>query len=109
MGIELRRGSPYLYRKERHGDRVVSRYVGGGLLGLAGLMLDEEERVERQREADAWRAERERLEAEDRAVADDFDRVEAQVRAMLTAAGYHRLRGEWRKRRGRREDDGGPG
>jgi hypothetical protein len=104
MGIELRRGSPYLYRKERHGDRVVSRYVGGGLLALAGAMMDEEERLERQREADAWRAERERLQAEDRAVADDFDRVETEVRALLTAAGYRRTRGEWRRRRGRVED-----
>jgi hypothetical protein len=99
MGIELRRGSPYLYRKRRVGDRVVSEYVGGGLLAMAGAMMDEEDREERRREADAWRAERERLEAEDRAVADDFDRVEAEARRILAEAGYHRTRGRWRKYR----------
>ncbi len=99
MGIELRRGSSYLYRKRRVGDRVVSEYVGGGLLAMAGAMMDEEDREERRREADAWRAERERLEAEDRAVADDFDRVEAEARRILAEAGYHRTRGRWRKYR----------
>lgn len=81
------------------------------MLGLERAMMDAEDRDERQREADDWRAVRERLEAEDRAIADDFDRVEALVRATLTAAGYHRLRGEWRKRRGRvdADDTGGPG
>jgi len=99
MGIEIRRGSPYLYRKERHGDRVVSRYVGGGLLALIVAEQDEAERAERAAVADAWRAERKRMEAEDRAFADDFDRVEAEARRILAEAGYHRTRGRWRKYR----------
>jgi hypothetical protein len=109
MGIEIRRGNPYFYRKVRRGGRVVSEYVGGGLLGLAGAREDEDARAERQREVEFWRAKRERMEDEERAIAGDFDRVEARVREVLTAAGYHRLRGEWRKRRGRDDDASGPG
>jgi hypothetical protein len=100
MGIELRRGNPYFYRKVRRGGRVVSEYAGAGVLGLAGAMMAEDDRVERRREVELWRAERERMEDEDRAIAGDFDRVEVRVREVLAAAGYHRLRGEWRKRRG---------
>ena len=104
MGIEYRRGRPYLYHKVRRGGRVVSEYVGGGLLALAAAERDGDARAERAEAAAAWRAERERMEAEDRAASDYFDRVEAQVREMLEAAGYHRPKRQWRKRRGRAED-----
>jgi hypothetical protein len=107
MGIEARRGRAYYYRKERCGDRVISRYVGGGELGLALATMDGEDRaaarLDRERAAELWRVERERMEAEDREFAEYFDRVEMQVREMLTAAGYHRPKRQWRKRRGRAE------
>lgn len=109
MGVEIRGGNAYYYRKVRRGDRVVSEYVGGGLLALAASELDADARAERAEMAEAWRVERERLEAEDRAFAVYFGRVEALAREVITAAGYHRPKRQWRKRRGRREHAGGPG
>jgi hypothetical protein len=34
MGLEQRKGKLYYYEKRRVGRRVVSEYVGGGLLAL---------------------------------------------------------------------------
>jgi hypothetical protein len=99
MGIEFRGGHAYFYRKRWRDGRPVSEYVGGGLLALAAAERDEDARAERAGEMAAWRAERGRLEEEDRAFAEYFDRVEALASAMLTAAGYHRPKRQWRKRR----------
>ncbi len=104
MGIEDRRGRPFFYRKVRRGGRVVSEYVGGGMLAMGMAELAEADRVERAEATGAWRAERTRLEAEDRAFAEYFDRVESQACAMLTSAGYHRPKRQWRKRRGKVEE-----
>ena len=99
MGVEYHQGRAYYYRKERVGDRVVSRYIGGGLLAVAAAELDGDARAERAAAAEAWRVERERMEDEERAAVAYCDRVEAQVREMLTAMGYHRPKRRWRKRR----------
>ncbi len=99
MGIEFRRDRAYYYRKRRVGGRVVSEYAGGGLLALDARERAEGGRAERAAADAAWRAERERLEAEERAAAGYFDLVEARVRETLTAAGYHRPKRQWRKRR----------
>ncbi len=104
MGIEYRRGRPYFYRKVRRGGRVVSEYAGGGELAECLASLAESDRMRREADAEHSRAERKRLEDEERAVADAFDRVEAQARAMLESAGYHQPKGRWRKRRGQVED-----
>lgn len=106
MAIEFRGDHAYYYRKRWRDGRPVSEYVGGGILGLIVAEQDEAERAERAEAEAAWRAERARMEEEDRTHAEYFDRVEAQVREMLLAAGYHRPKRRWRKRRGRPEDAG---
>ena len=40
------------------------------------------------------------MEAEDRAVATMFDRIEDLAAAALVAAGFHRHKRQWRRRRG---------
>ena len=109
MGIEYRRGRPYFYRKVRRGGRVVSEYAGAGELAECLAMLAESDRTERDGDAERLRIERTRLEDEERAVADGFDRVEAQARAMLESAGYHQPKGRWRKRHGQAEEVASPG
>jgi hypothetical protein len=99
MGIEFRRDRAYYYRKRRVGGRVVSEYAGGGLLALSAMERAEEGRAERAAADAAWRAERARMEEEERAAVAYCDGVEAQVREMLTSAGYHRPKRRWRKRR----------
>jgi hypothetical protein len=100
MAWELRRGRPYYYRKERHGDRVVSRYAGGGPAGHSSACRDREERAARARSAEARRSDRDRLADENQAMEAWFEDVEVLAQAALLAAGYYRHdRGEWRKRR----------
>ncbi len=109
MGIEYRRGRPYFYRKVRRGGRVISEYAGSGAIGECLAMLAETDRIERDEDAERSRIERKRLEDEERAFADNFDRVEAQARAMLESAGYHQPKGRWRKRYGQAEEGARPG
>lgn len=100
MAIESRRGRPYYYRKARRGGRVVSEYVGGGALGALAARLDRGLRDRKVADGAAWRAERSRLDALDRAVVDHGRRIEALAGEALLAAGYRRHhRGAWRKRR----------
>jgi hypothetical protein len=62
--------------------------------------LDAIGRERRQLERMAERAERERLEAADTALAEFCDLAETLARAALAAAGYHQhARGDWRQRR----------
>jgi len=100
MGVETRHdGKLYYYEKERRGDKVISRYVGGG------LVVDLAEAYA-QREADRKQAERERLEVTKRMM-DEIDSgvdplgevVNLMVEAQLLASGYHRHKRQWRKRR----------
>src|SRR4051812_50139392 len=95
MGIEHRRGRPYFYRKVRRGGRVVSEYAGGGELAECLAMLAESGRIKRHGDAERSRVERERLEDEERAGADDFGRGGGQARAMLEAGGDRRPKGRW--------------
>jgi predicted nucleic acid-binding protein len=95
-------GRRYYYRSKREGGRVVTEYVGTGEVARLLSQLDTIDRDEREAERQAERAERERFDAEDRAVAVWCKDVEAVARVALGAAGYHRhKRGEWRQRRGR--------
>ena len=62
--------------------------------------IDEYERLERA--AERW-AEREQLEdsnAEEEAVADWFDGVQAVADVAMAEAGFHKHRGQWRRKRG---------
>ena len=101
MGWEKReRGGLYYTRSRKVNDRVVREYVGTGLLGELAAEMDALERQHREGEAEAWRAERERLEVLEAPVAKLCEITEALAHAALLACGYHRHnRGEWRKRR----------
>ena len=53
MGLERRGNGYYYYKKEREGDRVVSRYVGGGsTANLFSLMneMDADEKEQKRYE-----------------------------------------------------------
>lgn len=101
MGWERRGSGTYYYRKVRGDDgRVRSEYVGSGrfaeLIAASDRILREQAEEERQARADA-------LAPIDLALALTLA-GEAHVRlyrdAFLTACGYRRHRGQWRRRRG---------
>lgn len=101
MGWERRRGGLYYYRARRVGRRVVKEYVGPGIVGM---VAEEDDQAERQERAAARQAEMERREKERAQLAADplaalSASLDSLVSSTLTAAGYHRHRGEWRRAR----------
>jgi hypothetical protein len=96
MAFEQRRGNIYYYRKRREGAKVVSDYVGSGEVAYLADHLAKKTREER-REA------RQSVAASDSQadlMLDDFSRsVDAVTDAYLEMLGYHRHKGQWRRRR----------
>lgn len=99
MPWENRHGRRYYYRKKRRGRRVISEYIGAGPGAELIATLDQAEREMTQAERDRWRAEI----AEQRRIDRELDRVGAGLRGLvaeaLRAAGYHRHKGQWRRKR----------
>jgi hypothetical protein len=99
MGWKQINGRQYYYKSERVGGRVQSTYYGSGELASLVATLDTEAREEREAERRDRRAEREQADAEERAVAEWFDEVQAVADAAMIAAGFHKHRGQWRRKR----------
>ena len=95
MAWEGRSGRTYYYRKYRLGDQVVSEYVGAGQLAETAAALDTLEKELRRAEREAWEA---RL-ALDARIDELCDLLSTLACAALLAAGCHRHRGQWRKKR----------
>src|SRR5262249_54878633 len=99
MGWKTINGRQYYYTCERVGGKVQTRYVGTGLFAGLAAQLEADRRAEEADKRDERRAERERDEAKERELADWFDAVEALADATMLAAGYHKHKGQWRRRR----------
>jgi hypothetical protein len=95
MGLEQRKGNSYYYEKKRVGNRVVSEYVGSGVLALLAQARAEEKAIEREilkHQKDSVN----KLESEIEQVMGWIDSLSS---SQLIASGYHQHKGEWRKRR----------
>src|SRR5215208_7666470 len=101
MGWEERRGRPYYYRSLRVGKRVRKEYVGGGPLGQLAAQIDELKRLQRKEEEASCKEERERLERSAGFLCEMEEAAEILTRAQLLAAGFHKRKGEWRRKRER--------
>jgi hypothetical protein len=99
MGWKQINGRRYYYKSERDGGRVKSTYFGAGESGELISLLLLEDRAEREADRDQRRAEREEYEAEEKAVADWFDGVQAVADAAMIAAGFHKHKDQWRRKR----------
>lgn len=106
MPWEDRNGRSYYYRKERAGKRVRSVYVGGGETAELIAQLDWMQGVEQEGKRRLARIERARLQEQDA----ELDRVCALVETLTTgallAAGFHKHKRQWRRRKGVAKDDG---
>jgi hypothetical protein len=100
MGWESRGNGWFYYTKHRERGRVVSRYLGRGLLGKCASVLAEQEHAQRA----AWRAqhdaERTKHTAGDALARESEAEAHQLTRLLLLASGHHRHKGTWRKRRG---------
>ena len=82
---------------------MVREYVGGGALGELAARTDAEDRERREAEVATGRAAVHRLEQLVAPVVELCEVAEVLARAHLIATGCHRHKGEWRRRRERRD------
>src|SRR5262245_60864676 len=99
MGWKTINGRQYYYTCERVGGKVRTQYVGGGQFGSMAAQREADRRAEEAVKREAERAERERDEAEERELVAWFDAVQALADEAMREAGYHRHKGQWRRRR----------
>ena len=99
MGWEKRGHHLYYYRKRREGKRVISEYVGRGELAEAIATLDALNRHEQEGERAALRDEREAQRDVDQVIDAAEELLRVVTGAVLLASGYHRHKGQWRRRR----------
>jgi hypothetical protein len=107
MALIYRNGRPYLYRSVRCSGRVTSEYRGSGECAVLIDRLDVIERDRAEADRHASKVEAERMAAEEAEIAAWFGRVEPLAEAAMVVAGFHRRKGQWRRRRGRTEQDTG--
>jgi hypothetical protein len=99
MGWEKRSGRSYYYRKVREGGRVRSKYVGSGIVAQICGEDDIDKRRDRAAQRAADHATRQAEAEIDRQLADVESGLAAMAHATLSAAGFHKHKGQWRKKR----------
>ena len=95
----LKRDNRYYYRKRRVGRRVVSEYVGSGLIAEKVSEQDEMDRQQRMRDRKSF----ENLKVDNKKMDDDLDSLidvtRAYIRVSFLLSGFHPHKGQWRKKR----------
>lgn len=104
--MAYRRGG-YWYRSRRNGPQVETEYLGAGDLGELSAYLDAAKQEERREEREAIKAEQEAQAAIDRQLDAAGAALGGLVGAILEGTGYHKHKGQWRKRRYGQETSGG--
>jgi len=102
MGWESRgRGKRRYYTRSRWVDgRVEREYIGSGPAAEIAALEDEYKRQQREEEAASWKEEKERLEARAAFLHELAEASEVILRAHLLASGFHKHKGQWRRKRG---------
>jgi hypothetical protein len=90
----------YYYRSLWLDGRTVKEYVGTGPLAELAARMDDLERQERFARQVAWFEEQERLAVPESLLNEVRLLAGLLTRATLLLRGYHRHKGEWRRRRG---------
>ena len=100
MGWEKRKGGSgrYYTRSRRVNGRVVREYIGCGPVAEAIAALDVEERWLREAQHRRHREQIAAAEATDKVIKDFGRLCDLLVEVELLKAGYHKHKGEWRKR-----------
>jgi len=100
VGWETReRGGSYYTRSRWVNGRVAREYIGTGDIGKIVAPDDKLERLRKEEEAARWREELECLERSAAFLHALAEVAEVLTRARLLAHGFHRHKGEWRRRR----------
>lgn len=100
MAWETRRKGRFYYRKVRTSTGVRSVYVGNGLIAETEAEFAWQEIAARRAERQAAQEERKRFAEWERDIVLAQAALLGSARSALEAAGYHRHKYQWRKRRG---------
>lgn len=97
MALEERNGNYYYYKKEREGNRVVSKYYGKGELASLVAQMDEMEREEKRFKTLQNLRNRQKIEEIDK----EIDLFEGKVKEitvdLLLSLGFYKTKSrEWR-------------
>lgn len=98
MPWELRGQRWYYYRRRRIDGRVVTTYVGNGVIGELASIADLQRRQEREQNDDVRRGEQQRLLSAITPLRSANSVAHLLLRSVLLGTGSYRLhqRGEWR-------------
>ena len=98
MSWENRDGCRYYYRKRRVGRRVVSEYIGSGLMAEMVSEQDEMDRQQRIRDRQSFENQKVDIKKMDVELDSLIDVTRACVRASFLLSGFHPHKGQWRKK-----------
>src|SRR5262249_29757460 len=99
MGWKTINGHRYYYKSRRVGGRIETIYFGAGESGSLMAQIDAIDRLAKAAEREKERDVREESDSEEQAVASWFDHVQAVADAAMVEAGFHKHRGQWRRKR----------
>jgi hypothetical protein len=101
MAWERRGSDLYYYQGEREDGRVRKKYIGPSGAEIAEVIAHADETIQRSRAERRRRARAEIEEAEDLATMAEEAEGAAEVlaRSQMLVAGYHKRKGEWRRKR----------
>ena len=105
MGWETRNGNGKYYTRSRKIDgRVIREYIGTGKIAQLAAELDRLERQRHEERRAAIEKEYQQAKAQETVLIEYCKAVDDALAKVLTAAGYHKHRGQWRKGHGKKED-----
>jgi hypothetical protein len=100
MGWKTINGHRYYYKSRRVGGRIETTYHGAGESASLFAQIDAIDRLEKVAEREKDRDEREESDSEEQTIAGWFDHVQTVADAAMVEAGFHKHRGQWRRKRG---------
>src|SRR5689334_1315562 len=106
MAWEKRGNRTYYYQKRREGSRVISEYVGTGRDAVLISRMEEILRDRAETERQVERIKREKLEAFDSELGQLCTLIQMLMNATLEAKGFHKHKGQWRRKRHERQYNG---
>lgn len=95
MGWEIRGNNQYYYRKMRKGKKVISEYMGSGLLAKEIAFMDKRKKEQKE----ATRKKKAMITALDVEIEQALKYIKNMTDCILLISGCHKHKGMWRKRR----------
>lgn len=99
MAWETRGNNSYYYRKRRIGEKVVSEYIGKGRVAEDIVDLDLAERQFQKEALDQEKRDFDEIEALSLQVTEAENLIKHILSIYLIASGFHKHKGQWRRKR----------